>query len=390
MVLIFGFIRLTHLQIQSVQLELKNALASIVDISMRLENESGLRRTQAEAEYERTFFNPDGSSSSLMTDVQSSVDSIFDLVAAEGEISSTAEQKISLGGSKFSKAVEAISGLHQDIAQPLVEMMSVLSVENQVGQRLLHASQCAKFFLEELSELQSRFGASVPGHELAACAERAHSYLLLKWNLPEETRIYEAAFEYQRQDSFAKLKGTEAEFYAFAGDFALLYARQLDGIFKLLLAAFELVMSNVLKISSVNEDKKKHADTKFIADASNQGRFVKASIKESVTEQSGAEESLGTATTALDSLSDGLNHALFDVISKLSFEDILGQRLRHVISSCARFQSLICDLRLNTHKPADASEQGQQTEEFLKKIFNEFVMEDERRCFREAFERSAS
>jgi hypothetical protein len=385
---IFRFSRMILLQVEAVQKTMSEALTGLVESVIELDNATKAHRDLAEGEYENAFFKPDDDAKSLMDAAQGTVDAIFDSATEDALAVAEATGSIaSLAGSRFSKAVEALSGLHTGIGQPLMAFMGVCSVENVVSQSMEHISQAIRFFIEELEQI----GSEGDLHQaLSGCAARTKEFLKGMLSSVQESKAFKVAFAESSQGSqHAQPLGDNAnlqQFVFFILGLLRFTSEQLESVKASVLSAFEAAMGQVSQIAVIGEEQKRHADTMLVRKSdSDPDQFVQASIKESLGSHASDKMLHNKTQKALEELSDNLDVRLFKIVSELSIEDVIGQRLEHVIFACVAIADLIAQEGAEALASPVQPDLRERIVSKLRQIFSEFTMESEKKCFIRAF-----
>jgi hypothetical protein len=391
--IILSFLRkygnLTEMQLQAVRDDMQEAVGRIVTTVESINSTSESQKTAAEAEYEKAHLNPDAASKHEMLKVQDEVDSLIDsLMSAPDSVTAGADEAgISRVGSKFSKSVEAISGLHAGLSEPLLNIMGVLSIEDVVGQRLSHVISTMNHFREELAVLLAALKQPFSVETVDAFTTDLLQFAVKQYTIREEKVLFNKLFPRAYREDLINQHSTDVQgvvkLLDFTEAFTQLLGNQLRAVSGEITDTVTTAMASVFAIGSVSETKKKHADTMLVK-GSGTDNFVKASIQEAEKGRS-AGNSLGTATDALAAMDDELNSRILQMMGDLSIEDVVGQRLEHVITSFTDLMTFTNEVVEHLSSNEDTSVLDQSIQEFLAKIYASYTMESEKRCFRTVF-----
>lgn len=190
----------------------------------------------------------------------------------------------------------------------------------------------------------------------------------------------------------------------FMTDYTILLSKQLNAIHKEMEGAVEIVMNGVSNISDETRSQVKKAQTVLVKDQKNTNTFSEADgeqlsqeEKKKIFETSSNGQVkmdktvvkigmlLRNQMDSLGSLEGELENAMFEIIGKMSSDDVVRQRVEHI---CYLSNQLSEDVgrvyrNVDTMLAPDAIEKLEK--EFLGKIKRSYTMEDEKEIFKKVF-----
>ncbi len=191
----------------------------------------------------------------------------------------------------------------------------------------------------------------------------------------------------------------------FLRDFTLLTEQQLVSIRVLMEKTVADVMDSVMSMNNVATEKKVKANEILVKDKASQG-FVSSSSKELEKNEtqilSGqSNDSLrkdylenklmrtgGLFSKHMEAIS-GLDHDLQNIIAKIigavSVDDVIAQRLSHIISSMNNLQNELSELLVNFKQNARAESIKGFRNKVLTQVYLSYTSEDERLIFHRIF-----
>lgn len=132
-------------QIDGVEASVEEAIAELMQSISAISTETGKYKAEAEKVLEETYLAPSSDTRDLIDAVQSSIDDIIAGVREGREISSEPDDAEGTSmrrlAGRFSKHMESISTMDDDLNALLVSMMGALSTGDVIGQRIEHVSR---------------------------------------------------------------------------------------------------------------------------------------------------------------------------------------------------------------------------------------------------------
>lgn len=384
------YARLTEMQLAAVQADMKKSVSEILQAVEAVNLSTQIRKEEAEAALIETHLNPDAETATALAQTQDAVDALIESMAG-GSLpeETTGPSRV---GAKFSKTVEAISGLHSGLSQPLVNIMGVLSYEDVVGQRLSHITSTMNHLSEELGHLVGGLNQPISQDAVEAFRHSLLTFSLSQYTITEEKQLF---YKYYPKNDRGTVTPTSGENVAgivgilnFLAVFLKLLEDQLTAVSENISSTVSEAMATILSIGSISDERKKHADTMLIRNKEGSSdQFVAASIEEAERNEqphTTSSEKLGQSSSMMSALENELNEQILRMMGELSIDDVVGQRLEHVIAS---FDDLLIFTnevvsQLSAHPGPDINP---MTQDFLKKIHRSYTMESEKACFQEVF-----
>jgi len=191
----------------------------------------------------------------------------------------------------------------------------------------------------------------------------------------------------------------------FLRDFTLLTEQQLVSIRVLMEKTVADVMDSVMSMSNVATEKKVKANEILVKDQTSQG-FVSSSSKELEKNEKQILSGQSDASLRKDYLENklmrtgglfskhmeaisGLDHDLQNLIAKIigavSVDDVIAQRLSHIISSMNNLQKELAELLVNFKQNARAESIRVFRNKVLTQVYLSYTSEDERLIFHRIF-----
>jgi len=189
-------------------------MSGISELSEELESKS----QNAEKVLESTYLNPDQKTRDFVSSIQDSVDEVFqgakdglrekfDQAGKEVEISSAVvDDRLRRFGGRFSKYMEALSTMDQDIGQIIYKMISALSNDDVIRQRLEHLLLSVHGMQVGLSYVLTDFKTRFTMNEVSLLRKDLLAYTYQLYTSEQEKELFETIFrapsdEEQKHDS---------------------------------------------------------------------------------------------------------------------------------------------------------------------------------------------
>ena len=171
------------------------------------------------------------------------------------------------------------------------------------------------------------------------------------------------------------------ELVDFVRNFTLLIDRQLKGIRGYMADTVAQVMDSVERINTATGTKKRQAQEVLQAD----GRSSAPKLGTAEAEVLRASGLFSKHMEAIATLDGEVRHVLFQVIGALSADDVMGQRLIHVISGLGIISRGTSEFMKGFPTLATRAGVGSFRDRILTEVYRGYTMEAEREIFHEVF-----
>ncbi len=195
------FAEVLELQLIEAKGDLKNVTAKLMEGITQLNSEIETNKKQAEKSLEDTYLNPDQQTKELVDSIQDTVDQLIkQMDGAPTDQSSPAKAKEILDnrlrrfGGKFSKHMEAISTLDDDVSQVVFDIVGALSNDDVINQQLDHVVNMLNRLRATLSEISTRKDGQLSDQEFAKVKTELLTFTYQQYASEEEKQIFKKVF----------------------------------------------------------------------------------------------------------------------------------------------------------------------------------------------------
>lgn len=195
-----------ELQLTGTRRMMEDAVDQVMSGIQELSEELESKSKHAEKVLEHTYLNPDQKTSEFVSSIQSSVDVVFeeargqlrqsmDQAGKEMEIQSqVVEDRLRRFGGRFSKYMEALSTMDQEIGKIIYKMISALSNDDVIRQRLEHLLLSVHALKVGLSYVLIDFQERFSMQEVSLLKKDLLAYTYRLYTSEHEKDIYESIF----------------------------------------------------------------------------------------------------------------------------------------------------------------------------------------------------
>ncbi len=179
---------------------------------------------------------------------------------------------------------------------------------------------------------------------------------------------------------------------AFMSDFSRLLDQHIVMVRNILLTTVDQAMAGVAAINSAADSKLKMADEVLVMDqsaafVSKSAKDIDGTLSDPAAKVKILNETLSNHMTGLSNLNDAVRGFLFAIMGGLSMDDVVRQRMEHLMVSLAAMRDgvqKVIDEYSATAKVSDEFILSVQ-HEMLVKMFKSYTMEDEKKVFNKVF-----
>jgi hypothetical protein len=337
------FARMTGKQLDSIKGSMEKAVVSVMDtvtiVNQLLEKASA----EAEAELLATHLNPDKDRNKAMNDIQSSVDDIFAAAQADMAIETNDDddRKNRLGG-KFAKEKESIYFLAKQTTDPLMVLMGSLSIEDVVGQRLANVGEGLREFTVSLSKLITLRSEGLSPEQVRDLEQDLKTWTHARLTSTREVEVFNQFYK------DVKLNGSadkdSSNFSVFITRYLSMLAMQLNEVRKQVSDSVAKAIDSVMALNKLLDENKSRANTALV-----KGKVGEAFVATTMQELDKAGCAIDSAAfkSKNDNLADictAISQSIMDMMGDLSIEDVIAQRLEHIVHSFENLSKISASL----------------------------------------------
>ncbi len=370
------FARMTGKQLDSIKANMEKAVVSVMDTVTVVNQLLDKASTEAEAELMSTHLNPDEDRHQAMTDIQSSVDDIFAAAQAEMsvETSKQDDMKNRLGG-KFAKEKESIYFLAKQTTEPLMGLMGSLSIEDVVGQRLANVGDGLREFTVCLSKLITTKPESVTPEHVRGLENDLKNWTLARLTSTREVEVFNQFYK------DVKISGgptkENSNFSVFITRYLSMLAMQLTEVKKQVSDSVATAIDSVMAMNTLLDENKSRANTALVKGKGD--AFVATAMDElDKSDEKVDSAAFKSGNENLNDICNSIAQAIMDMMGELSIEDVIAQRVEHIVHSFENLSKISASLS-GVLAESDAQEKFESVaSDFLRSLIKSYTMESEK------------
>ena len=206
---ISAYTTMIEAHVVSVRKILEETVSEVMQGVAEISDQTRIKKEEADSALFRVYTKPDDEEAAALNDVQNSVDHIFtaasmtdrerqeDSIVSSGEQSeatSVIENKLRRVSGKFSKHMEALSTLDDELKEQLITMMGALSNDDVIGQRLEHICKGIHALNVAITHVMADYQARCVDGEIVAVKDQVLSYVYATYTTEEEKRLHKHFF----------------------------------------------------------------------------------------------------------------------------------------------------------------------------------------------------
>lgn len=372
-------------QLGSVNSEMAAAVARIMDGINHVSGIDERYKNEAEQALVATSMTPDTVTRAAMTAAQDAIDDVFAAAMAEAQGAAPVAAKrddkrdVRTKGGKFSKSIEALSGVSGNLVQSLMTIMGTLSMEDVIAQKLAHISNTVHTLALELGHLLIDFDSRFTQGHIKTFESTMKAFAQKQYSSVAEQKIFDTLFGGPQPAALPDENRETAEFLAFLHKFTLLMKLQMQAVKAEITASLGGAMSGIMDINGAVEKKKAHANAIFVKDNDGSGKFTvgSADAAASLTDDS----ALNSAPVMLIKMDAEVTAHVIKMMGELSIEDVVAQRLDHVIAAFQAGEKLIDYIVVNLKNRMTVDDVRTLTTSLLEQLWRQYTMESEKDAF---------
>ncbi len=200
------YTELMEQQLQGVRGAMQATVEEVMKNIHEISNKAEKKRDEANAILAKTYLEPDQETTHLVNNIQSSVDSVFKVLEQKNSkgldpfkevvVSDNADQEKNMMrmGGKFSKHMEAMSTMENELKDVLFNMMGALSTDDVVGQRLEHISLAIHALRVGLSYLLINFHERLTVADVDQFMSDLLAYTYKQYTMETEKELFKKTF----------------------------------------------------------------------------------------------------------------------------------------------------------------------------------------------------
>lgn len=370
------FARMTGKQLDSIKVNMEKAVVSVMDTVTVVNQLLDKASAEAEAELMSTHLNPDEDRHQAMNDIQSSVDDIFAAAQAEMAIETSVQDdmKNRLGG-KFAKEKESIYFLAKHTTEPLMGLMGSLSIEDVVGQRLANVGDGLREFTVCLSKLITMKPEGLTPEHVRGLEQELKAWTLARLTSTREVEVFNQFYK------DVKLSGgptkENSNFSAFITRYLSMLAMQLNEVRSQVSGSVATAIDSVMAMNALLDENKSRANSALVKGKGD--AFVQTSMQE--LDKAGNVVDAAAFKSHNENLNDicnSIGQAIMDMMGELSIEDVIAQRVEHIVHSFENLSKISASLS-GVLAESDAEERFESiSSDFLRGLIKSYTMESEK------------
>lgn len=206
---ISAYTTMIEAHVVSVRKILEETVSEVMQGVAEISDQTRIKKEEADSALFRVYTKPDDEEAAALNDVQNSVDHVFtaasmtdrerqeDSIVSSGEQSeatSVIENKLRRVSGKFSKHMEALSTLDDELKEQLITMMGALSNDDVIGQRLEHICKGIHALNVAITHVMADYQARCVDGEIVAVKDQVLSYVYATYTTEEEKRLHKHFF----------------------------------------------------------------------------------------------------------------------------------------------------------------------------------------------------
>lgn len=364
-----SFATVMEYQLSGIRESMSEAVGKILECTEMLNSLVDNKKQEAEALLIDSHLNPVAGVTNAIDTAQNEVDKIFSGTNLSDKKASSPSAEIDdqtlLAAKEFNRSLEALSQLARDISIPLVRLMGVLSSEDPISQRLIHVSKVTSAVSLSLGRLLTEIHSAFSREGLLKFQNEVTGAAKENYSLASELPILYLFLHSLREDEMQiRGDGDVMNFLKFLSSFHVMHSRHLSDIRE---EVTEAVSSSIDLITSMSDlfDKRRSGRTFD----SNNPFFSSFRVD---------------PQKLFSDLEEGIRNLVFFMMGELSIDDVVGQRLEHVMEALNALEQLIetIALALNENKEVNVQK---LVEHFVHDLQHSYTMPSEQDCHNRAF-----
>ncbi|NRA45030.1 MAG: hypothetical protein HRU09_08760 [Oligoflexales bacterium] len=188
-----------ELQLVGVRAMIEESVETVMSGINDLSKETAEKAQSATATLEKTYLEPDAKTKDLVSFIQDSVDGLINEAQQNKDPSqmetSVLDNQMRRFGGKFSKHMEALSSIDQEVSQILYKMVSSLSTDDVIRQKLEHICDSVHALQVSLSSVLVNFEESYKLKEVRKMKEDLLGYTFKLYTAEDEKVIFKQFFK---------------------------------------------------------------------------------------------------------------------------------------------------------------------------------------------------
>ena len=188
-----------ELQLVGVRAMIEESVETVMGGINDLSKETAEKAKSATSALESTYLDPDAKTKDLVSFIQKSVDGLIDEAQQNKEASqvesSVLDNQLRRFGGKFSKHMEALSSIDQEVSAVLYKMVSSLSNDDVIRQKLEHVCDSVHALQVSLSSVLVNFEDSYKLKEVKRMKEDLLGYTFKLYTAEDEKAIFTQFFK---------------------------------------------------------------------------------------------------------------------------------------------------------------------------------------------------
>ncbi len=363
-----NYTKVIEMQIAAVHKSMNEAFNSIMDFVMQINSFADEKKVEAEGILSNTYLSPDSITQEKMSSVQNDVNDIIQeqLVVRldENQNSKDCLRNSRMQQSeKFSKDLESLGSLSDDLSISLLNIMGVLSTEDVIGQRFKHISASITTLTAELSYLLLDFTSRFKKIHISSFEKSMKEFTENQYTFVAEKNLYNKIFQNTspQENNFAGIESIEQNliipFLKFFSQFNLLNKMQIEEVRKEIGNVVSIIMESVMRIDGIIEHRKNSTQ---------------------ISEATPFEELFLEIFKKMTTLILGIS-------GELSIDDIISQRLEHVIKALSGIETFIGIILSDLQNNLTSEKIIELAQSLIKQLLKIYTMPAERDCFLQVF-----
>lgn len=183
-------------QLQAVRETMRETTEGVMDGIQKISDSTARKKKEANTVLMTTYTNPSDDAKKTMDSVQDAVSAVFD--AAQGTKPATAgptdADKLRRHAGFFSKHMEALETLDEDVQGMLMTMMGMLSRDDVISQRVEHVVQSLQAMQMSLAYVLVDFEARCKQADVDKVVKDLKSFTLRTYTMEEERQAFVSVF----------------------------------------------------------------------------------------------------------------------------------------------------------------------------------------------------
>ena len=187
-----------ELQLVGVRAMIEESVETVMTGINDLSKETAEKAKSANAALEQTYLDPDAKTKDLVGFIQDSVDGLIKEAQENKESSQESkvlDNQLRRFGGKFSKHMEALSSIDKEVSQTLYKMVSSLSNDDVIRQKLEHICDSVHALQVSLSSVLVNFEESYKLKEVKKMKDDLLGYTFRLYTAEDEKAIFKQFFK---------------------------------------------------------------------------------------------------------------------------------------------------------------------------------------------------